>query len=50
MYCGQERSWKKQADEATSALQAYNHKINTDVRVETVVLPVRDGLTITRKR
>ena len=41
---------EKATDEATSALQAYNHKINTDVRVETVVLPIRDGLTITRKR
>jgi predicted O-methyltransferase YrrM len=41
---------EKATDEATSALQVYNHKINTDVRVETVVLPIRDGLTITRKR
>ena len=41
---------EKATDEATSALQKYNHKINTDVRVETVVLPIRDGLTITRKR
>ena len=40
----------KATDEATSALQEYNHKINIDVRVETVVLPIRDGLTITRKR
>jgi caffeoyl-CoA O-methyltransferase len=40
---------EKSTDEATSALQVYNHKINTDVRVETVVLPIRDGLTITRK-
>lgn len=37
-------------DEATAALQAYNHKINSDERVETIILPVRDGLTITRKR
>ena len=41
---------EKAIDEATSALQEYNYKINTDVRVETVVLQVRDGLTITRKR
>lgn len=40
---------EKATDEATSSLQEYNHKINTDVRVETVVLPIRDGLTITRK-
>ena len=41
---------EKATDEATSALQEYNHIINTDLRVETVVLPIRDGLTITRKR
>ena len=41
---------EKATDEATSALQEYNHKINTDARVESVVLPIRDGLTITRKR
>ena len=40
---------EKAADEATSALQEYNHKINTDARVETIILPIRDGLTITRK-
>ena len=41
---------EKADDEATSALQEYNHKINTDARVETIILPIRDGLTITRKR
>ena len=41
---------EKASDEATSALQEYNHKINTDARVETIILPIRDGLTITRKR
>ncbi|MGY5354512.1 O-methyltransferase [Wenyingzhuangia sp. IMCC45467] len=32
----------------TVALVAYNKKINEDSRVETVLLPIRDGLTITR--
>ena len=41
---------EKAIEEESYALLEYNHKINTDVRVETVVLPVRDGLTITRKR
>ena len=41
---------EKANDEATSALQEYNHKINSDARVETIILPIRDGLTITRKR
>lgn len=32
----------------TKALLKYNHLINTDDRVETVLLPIRDGLTISR--
>lgn len=32
----------------TKALIKYNHLINTDDRVETVLLPIRDGLTISR--
>lgn len=32
----------------TIALVAYNKKVNEDQRVETVLLPIRDGLTITR--
>ncbi|GAA0873197.1 O-methyltransferase [Gangjinia marincola] len=35
-------------DQDTQALIDYNKKINTDPRVETVLLPIRDGLTITR--
>ncbi|MFD2566989.1 O-methyltransferase [Pseudotenacibaculum haliotis] len=32
----------------TKALLEYNQLLNTDSRVETVVLPIRDGLTISR--
>ena len=32
----------------TIALQKYNNMINSDVRVESVMLPIRDGLTVTR--
>ncbi|MDO3693285.1 O-methyltransferase [Wenyingzhuangia sp. chi5] len=32
----------------TNALVIYNKKVNEDPRVETVLLPIRDGLTITR--
>ena len=32
----------------TKVLLEYNKKINEDSRVETVLLPIRDGLTITR--
>lgn len=41
---------KKATDEATKALQVYNDKINNDTRVETIILPIRDGLTLSRKR
>ena len=32
----------------TNALVIYNKKVNEDPRVETILLPIRDGLTITR--
>jgi caffeoyl-CoA O-methyltransferase len=38
----------KPNDKATMALLAYNKLINEDERVETVLLPIRDGLTVTR--
>ena len=40
---------KAQKDEETTALDNYNKKIVTSDRVETVLLPVRDGLMISRK-
>ncbi len=38
----------KSGDYATKALIAYNEKLSRDPRVETVILPVRDGLTLSR--
>ena len=35
-------------DEDTKALIAYNKLLKEDKRVETVLLPIRDGLTISR--
>jgi len=35
-------------DVDTIALLAYNKLLNEDVRIETVLLPIRDGLTISR--
>jgi len=35
-------------DQDTKALLEYNTLLNTDSRVETVLLPIRDGLTISR--
>ena len=35
-------------DVDTKVLLEYNKKLNQDNRVETVLLPIRDGLTLTR--
>tara|TARA_R110002012_G_scaffold321969_1_gene552906 strand:- start:37193 stop:37837 length:645 start_codon:yes stop_codon:yes gene_type:complete len=40
----------KKDDSSTPALIAYNKLLKDDPRVETVLLPIRDGLTISRKR
>ncbi|MBR9914773.1 MAG: O-methyltransferase [Algicola sp.] len=37
-------------DLSTKAVLAFNTLLKNDARVETVVLPIRDGLTISRKR
>ncbi len=37
-------------DIETKALHDYNHKIQTDSRVENVLFPLRDGLMISRKK
>ena len=39
----------KKEDTSTPALIAYNKLLKEDKRIETVVLPIRDGLTISRK-
>ncbi|APG61260.1 O-methyltransferase [Christiangramia salexigens] len=38
----------KDDDESTKALLEYNRLLADDPRVETVILPIRDGLTLTR--
>ncbi|RIA08798.1 putative O-methyltransferase YrrM [Flavobacteriaceae bacterium MAR_2010_72] len=40
----------KPDDVDTKGLIAYNALLKNDVRVETVMLPIRDGLTISRKK
>ncbi|MGF1557037.1 O-methyltransferase [Paucihalobacter sp.] len=37
-------------DLATKALLEYNKLLKDDLRIETVLLPIRDGLTISRKK
>lgn len=39
----------KKDDTATKALLEYNTLLKEDKRIETVILPIRDGLTISRK-
>ena len=36
-------------DTSTKALLAYNTLLKNDTRIETIILPVRDGLTVSRK-
>ncbi|MGM0636474.1 MAG: O-methyltransferase [Bacteroidota bacterium] len=43
-----EETQKNDAD--TAALKIYNKKLNEDDRLETVILPIRDGLTLSRVR
>jgi caffeoyl-CoA O-methyltransferase len=40
----------KEADEDTKALHRFNEIINNDNRVENVLLPLRDGLMLARKK
>ena len=40
---------KKQRDAETESLHQYNKKVLADKRVETLLLPVRDGLMMSRK-
>ena len=44
-----ETTFKKE-DTSTPALIDYNALLKNDERVETVLLPIRDGLTISRKK
>lgn len=40
----------QEGDDSTEALMEYNRKLAEDPRFHTVMLPVRDGLTISRKK
>ena len=40
---------KKNKDKETKSLDMYNKKILNDSRVETILIPVRDGLMVSRK-
>ena len=40
---------KNQQDNTTNILRRFNHMVNNDSRVETILLPIRDGISIIRK-
>ena len=40
----------RNTDAQTSGIKAFNDLVAQDVRVEKVILPLRDGLTIIRKK
>jgi predicted O-methyltransferase YrrM len=40
----------EQKDHFTTGIKAFNDLIKSDSRVEKVILPIRDGLTIIRKK
>jgi len=40
---------RKKLDKDTAAIMAFNKKVKEDPRVENVVLPIRDGITLARK-
>lgn len=48
LWSGKVTETPKPKDVDTIALIAYNKMMNEDVRLETVLLPIRDGLTISR--
>lgn len=48
LWSGKVLKTAKETDRHTQILQQYNQKINTDPRLETILLPIRDGLTLSR--
>ena len=40
----------KKDDKSTEGLMEYNKLLKDDDRIETVMLPIRDGLTLSRKK
>ncbi|HTB33186.1 MAG TPA: O-methyltransferase [Bacteroidia bacterium] len=49
LWSGKVTEPKSKADEETLSLMAYNEMVNSDPRVENVLVPIRDGLMIARK-
>ncbi len=49
LWSGKVTNKESEQDLETKALNLYNKKVLSDTRVETILLPVRDGLMISRK-
>jgi len=41
---------EKAQDKETVLLRQYNERINRDERVENILLPIRDGIMVARKK
>ena len=50
LWSGKVLDHTSQTDEATKSLVVYNKLLNEDERLESIILPIRDGLTISRKK
>ena len=50
LWSGKVLDQTSQTDEATKSLVVYNKLLNEDERLESIILPIRDGLTISRKK
>ena len=50
LWSGKVLEMPHRSDYSTIAIREFNHKIAADFRVEKVILPLRDGLTIIRKK
>ena len=50
LWSGKVLDQTSQTDESTKSLIAYNKLLNEDERIESIILPIRDGLTISRKK
>ncbi len=50
LWSGNVLKTQSEMDEETSSLDAFNKKVQSDNRVENVLLPVRDGLMVIRKK
>lgn len=48
LWSGKVLEKRKDNDEDTNILKDYNKLLNSDKRLETIILPIRDGLTLSR--